>query len=224
MQWTVKKAAEFLQVPEDTVYEWIRRRGLPATEFNGRYHFNRLKLLDWAQENQLPILVANGVDLPSLEEALQAGGFHAGIPGNDKPDIFRNILDRLPFPPELDRGWVLQMILSREKEGSTGVGKGIAIPHARHPILLQVGKPLVAFCTLKEPLDFGATDGRRVSSLFLIVSPSIRLHLHLLERLGHALRDPEFSRLVQAGGPFLKVLERLSEVERSIPHTIEKIP
>lgn len=217
MQWTIKETAEFLQVPEERIYEWIRHRGLPTTQFNGRYHFNRLKLLDWAQENQLPILVQNGTDLPTLKDALRDGGFYPGLSAPDKSTLFDHILRSMPLPKGVDLELIHQLILSREQEGSTAVGRGIAIPHARHPILLRTGKPLVAFCALKDPLDFGAPDGQKVSALFLIISPSIRLHLHLLERLGHALRDKEFSRLVQEGGTFPKILARLEEIEGSIP-------
>jgi nitrogen PTS system EIIA component len=209
MQWTVKEASEFLQVPEDTIYDWIDKRGLPSTRFNGRYHFNRLKLIDWAQENRVPFLVQNGVDLPSLREALEEGGIYENIRGDDKPGIFKNIVDLLKIPSKEDRELICQMILSREKEGSTDLGNGIAVPHARHPILLQVAKPMVALCYLKNPIRFGGPEGTPVFVLFVILTPSIRLHLHFLERLGYALRDKEFSKLILSQAPKSKIMDRL---------------
>jgi nitrogen PTS system EIIA component len=209
MQWTVKEASEFLQVPEDTIYDWIDKKGLPSTRFNGRYHFNRLKLIDWAQENRVPFLVKNGVDLPSLREALEEGGIHENIPGDDKPTLFKNIVDLLMIPSKEDRQLICQMILSREREGSTDLGNGIAIPHARHPILLQVAKPMVALCYLKNPIRFSRPEGKPVFVLFVILTPSIRLHLHFLERLGYALRDTEFSKLILSQAPKSKIMDRL---------------
>ena len=214
MQWTVKEASEFLQVPEDTIYDWIQKKDLPTTKFNGRYHFNRLKLIDWAQENRVPFLVQNGVNLPSLREALEAGGIHENIPGEDKPGLFKNIVDLLKIPSGEDRKLICQMILSREKEGSTQLGNGIAVPHARHPILLQVAKPMVALCYLKNPVKFGEAGGTPVFVLFVILSPSIRMHLHFLERLVSALRDKEFSRLVLSQAPKSKIMDRLKLLEK----------
>src|SRR5579883_1501001 len=176
MQWTVKEASNFFQVPEDTIYEWIEGKALPANRFNGRYHFNRLKLIDWAQENRIPFLVQNGVNLPSLGEALKAGGIHASLPGKDKPEIFKNLVDLLKIPTAEDRELVCQLMLSREKEGSTDLGNGIALPHARHPILLQISQPLVSLAYLKTPIPFGAPSTPPVFVLFLILSPSIRMH------------------------------------------------
>ena len=214
MQWTVKEASEFLQVPEDTIYDWIQKKDLPTTKFNGRYHFNRLKLVDWAQENRVPFLVQNGVNLPSLREALEAGGIHENIQGEDKPGLFKNIVDLLKIPSGEDRKLICQMILSREKEGSTQLGNGIAVPHARHPILLQVAKPMVALCYLKNPVNFGEPGGTPVFVLFVILSPSIRMHLHFLERLVSALRDKEFSRLVLSQAPKSKIMDRLKFLEK----------
>ncbi len=210
MQWTVKEASVFLQVPEDTLFDWIDKRALPATRFNGRYHFNRLKLTDWAHENGVPLLIPNGVDLPSLREALEVGGIYENIQGVDKPEIFKNIMKLLNIPEEEDRELVCQMILSREREGSTELGNGIAIPHARHPILLHVAKPMVALCYLKNPVPFGESDRPPVSVLFVILSPSIRMHLHFLERLGYALRDDEFSSLVLSRAHPTKIMDRLA--------------
>ena len=214
MQWTVKEASEFLQVEEDTIYDWIKKKGLPSTRFNGRYHFNRLKLIDWAHENRVPFLVQNGINLPSLREALEEGGIYENIQGSDKPEIFKNIVNLLKVPSEDDRKLICQMILSREKEGSTELGNGIAIPHARHPILLQVARPMVALCYLKNPVKFGDPDGNPVFTLFVILSPSIRMHLHFLERLGFALRDKEFSNLVLTQAPKLKIMDRLKFLEK----------
>ncbi len=210
MQWTVKEASEFLQITEDTLFDWIEKKDLPTTRFNGRYHFNRMKLIDWAHENGVPVLIPNGVDLPSLKEALEEGGIYENIEGTDKPGIFKNIVNFLKIPLEEDRELVYQMILSREKEGSTDLGNGIAIPHARHPILLHVAKPMVALCYLKNPVPFGEPGRPPVSVLFVILSPSIRMHLHFLERLGFALRDKEFSDLVLARAAQVKIMDRLA--------------
>ena len=126
MQWTVKEAAEFLKVSEDTVYEWIQERGLPATMFNDRYHFNRIKLLDWAHENQVPVFVQNKNQYPTLQTVLREGGIHRDIEGTDLPTVLKDIVGRLPLPKGSNRDMIWRMLLAREQEGSTALGNGIA--------------------------------------------------------------------------------------------------
>ena len=86
------------------------------------------------------------------------------------------------------------MILARESLGSTGFGGGIAIPHVRNPIVLHIPRPMITLCFLETPIEFGAIDGMPVHTLFTLVSPTVRAHLHLLSRLTYGLRLPDFSR------------------------------
>jgi PTS system nitrogen regulatory IIA component len=84
------------------------------------------------------------------------------------------------------------VLLAREALGSTGIGGGIAIPHPRNPIVLHVDHPTIAVCFLTAPVEFRSLDGQPVHTLFTLVSPTVRTHLHLLSRLAHALKDGSF--------------------------------
>ena len=81
--------------------------------------------------------------------------------------------------------------MARESLGSTGIGDGIAIPHVRNPIVMHIPRPTITLCFLEHPIDFGALDGQPVHTLFTIVSPTVRAHLHLLLPPGlRAARQP----------------------------------
>lgn len=217
MQWTVKDAAEFLKVPEDTIFEWIQQRGLPATMFNDRYHFNRIKLLDWAHENQVPVFVQNKNQYPTLQTVLREGGIHRDIDGNDLSSVLKDIVGRLSLPSGSNRDMIWRMLLAREQEGSTALGNGIAIPHARHPIILGVQHTLLALCFLKTPLALDAPDGQPVFALFVMVTPNIQSHLHYLQRLGHILRDDELSKMLQIRGGDDSIFTQLGVLEDALP-------
>ncbi len=217
MQLSVPEAALLLQVPEDTVYRWIRDRGLPASQFNGRYHLNKVWLLEWAHDKGIPLKLDSSEQLPGLEDALGRGGVHFDIPGATKLQVLQASVARLPLPADVDRGYLYEMLVMRESQGSTGFGRGIAIPHTRGPILLHVPAPFVAVGYLAQPVDFAAQDGQPVSALFIQVTPTIRNHLHLLSRLGRVLQDGPFVRLVQARAQLPQLLERVRAVE-SAPH------
>ncbi len=97
------------------------------------------------------------------------------------------------LPEEVDRKFLLSVILARESLGSTGFGRGIAIPHVRNPIVLHIPRPMITLCFLETPIEFGAIDGQPVHTLFTLISPTVQAHLHLLSRLTYGLRQAQFS-------------------------------
>jgi nitrogen PTS system EIIA component len=196
MQLSVRDAASLLNVSEDTIYRWVKEGVLPAYHINEQYRFNRAELLEWATSRQLEIStdvfrdeIRARAPLASLSDALEAGDVLYGVEGDDKPSVLRNIITALALPAEVDREFLYQVLLAREALGSTGIGDGIAIPHVRNPVILHITKPAVTLCFLKRAIDFQAIDGRPVSTLFMLITPTVRAHLHLLSRLGFVLRD-----------------------------------
>ena len=205
MQIDVKEAARLLSVSEKTIYRWIKQGDLPTYRINDLYRFNRAELLEWATARRVgvsPDIFADGGTsedpLPGLEEAIRAGGIHYRVTGATKADVLASIVDLMQLPEEVDKKFLLSVILARESLGSTGFGGGIAIPHVRNPIVLHIPRPTITLCFLETPIEFGAIDGKPVSILFTMVSPTVRAHLHLLSRLTFGLRRPEFQEPVAA--------------------------
>ena len=207
MKLSVKDAAKLLNVSEKTIYRWIKQETLPVYRINEQFRFNRAELLEWATSQRIPISPeifaeeeAGGGPLPSLSEALKAGGVAYRVGGSDKPAVLHAVVDVLNLPEEVDREFLYQVLFARESLGSTGIGGGIAIPHVRNPIVLHVAKPTVTLCFLDHPIDFGAIDGKPVTTLFTLISPTVRAHLHLLSRLGFVLQKPEFKAALAREG------------------------
>ncbi|NLF33070.1 MAG: PTS transporter subunit EIIA [Planctomycetes bacterium] len=203
MRLRVRDAAELLNVSEKTIYRWIARKILPVHRVNEQYRFNRAELLEWASAERISISPKmleepEDAEIPTLAEALRAGGIHYRVGGTDKPSALRHVVEVLPLPGEVDREFLLQVLLARESVGSTAIGAGIAIPHVRNPITLHVAQPIVALCFLEHGIDFQAMDGRPVHTLFTIVSPTIRAHLNLLSKLAYGLKGLPFAEAVAA--------------------------
>jgi PTS system nitrogen regulatory IIA component len=228
MQLTVKDVAGLLNVAEKTVYRWIDERKLPGYRLSGQYRFNRAELLEWATANKVNVspnifqeTETESSQLPELSDALQVGGVYYRLSGTDKPSALRSVVEILRLPDEVDREFLLQVLLAREALESTGIGEGIAIPHVRNPIVLHVPKPMVTLCFLETPVDFGALDGKPVHALFTMISPTVKAHLHLLSRLAFALRDAELKSLVANQGnreDIFAALRRVSEsLKRPVP-------
>jgi PTS system nitrogen regulatory IIA component len=223
MKLTVRDAARLLNVAEKTIYRWIKQGTIPAYQISDQYRFNRAELLEWATSRKIsvsPEIFAEpeGGESPppSLSEALRAGGVHYRVGGTDKASVLHAVVDMMKLPEEVDREFLYQVLLAREALGSTGIGEGIAIPHVRNPIVLHLSRPMVTLCFLERPVDFGALDGHPVTTLFALISPTVRAHLHLMSRLGFALRGPAFKDAILRQAPREEILAELERAEGAI--------
>jgi len=88
---------------------------------------------------------------------------------------------------------VLEVLMQRERLGSTGIGSGIAIPHGK---LANLDRLFGMFARLERPVDFEALDGQPVDLLFLLLAPEAAGadHLKALARVARLLREPEIAR------------------------------
>lgn len=102
-----------------------------------------------------------------LEKLLQEDRIVLNMKAKTKEEVLQELLDATGLPED-KKGAVLEALLKRESIGSTGIGKGIAIPHTRSLILdkvyLVVGRS-------KEGVDFDALDGKPVHLFFLLCAP-----------------------------------------------------
>lgn len=219
MQLTVRDVAELLNVSEKSVYRWITDGNLPAYRVSGQYRFNRAELLEWATARKVNVSPkifeeseAGAAELPDLAEALQVGGIYYRMGGKNKEEVLRGVVDTMRLPDEVDRNFLLQVLMAREALESTAIGDGIAIPHVRNPIVLHVPKAIVMLSFLEKPVAFGALDGEPVHTLFSLVSPTVRSHLHLLSRIVFALRDPGFKEIILRQGNREEILEGVRRV------------
>jgi nitrogen PTS system EIIA component len=215
--------AALLNIEEGTVLKWIKKEKLPATLVSGSYRINRVDLLEWATDHAIKVppelFAAAETDLhyPTLSEALEAGGVHCGVPGQDKFEVLRSVVNLLKLPPQMDPEFLLQVLVAREALGTTAVGGGIAIPHVRNPILLQNRPaPTITLCFLENPIDFGALDGEPVRILFMLTSPTVKVHLHLLSRLAYALHDQQFRATLTLACDPVGILEAARRFEREM--------
>jgi PTS system nitrogen regulatory IIA component len=91
---------------------------------------------------------------------------------------------------DLDAKEVFEAVLEREKLGSTGVGEGVAIPHAR---IHSLKRPVGGFARLLEPADFEAIDERRADLVFMLLAPTDAGadHLRALARAARVFRQEQ---------------------------------
>jgi mannitol/fructose-specific phosphotransferase system IIA component (Ntr-type) len=110
----------------------------------------------------------------------------------DKDDALRQMIDALAAAkaiPKAKAKEICKEVLDRERQASTGIGKGVGIPHARSAHAKQVA---LAIARIPGGIDFGAVDGERVRVVLLLVSPQARPEEHLaaMRSIVGMVRDP----------------------------------
>jgi PTS system nitrogen regulatory IIA component len=116
----------------------------------------------------------------------------------DKTQLLRELARRAAAAVSLDQRLIFDALQAREALGSTGLGKGFALPHAR---LDALSRSFALFVRLGRPIDFAAIDDHRVDLVILLLTPAGAgsQHLTTLAALSRPLRDEAFvQRLRQA--------------------------
>ena len=196
MQLTFYDIERAFEIKEKVLYQWLNARGMPAVKANDQYYFNSVDVLEWALKERIPLTPGalklcekSHHEQDIMTPAILRGGVYAGIKGERREDVLANVMDLMPLPEHVQRPALLEMLLSREQMGTTGIGNGIAIPHVKHPVILAGLEPVVGVFFLENKVDFDAIDGEKVHTLFLILSSSFKGHLSLLSRLAFCLQE-----------------------------------
>jgi nitrogen PTS system EIIA component len=223
MQLTVRDASALLKLPEKTLYRFIKRNEIPFYRLKKTYFFSRAELLEWAIARSIDISPDFfGKDtahdqLPLLADALDNGGVYPVAGCRTKPEVLRKVVLLIPGVGASDKELIFKGLMARETLGSTAIGNGIAIPHVRNPIVLNIKGPSILLCFLENPIDFGALDGKKVTTMFTMISPTARVHLHLLARLSYVLQNHSVKNILKPTHDPAKILSCIRDVEKNIP-------
>ena len=135
-----------------------------------------------------------------IRELVGTGAVVADLKGRTKRAVIAELVDCLAQAgEELDPGAVLEALLEREKLGTTGIGNGIAIPHAKAE---SVKRMALAVGRSSSGIAYRSLDGRPVRLVFLLVAPRQEPgpHIKALACLARVLRDPEVQKRLLAAG------------------------
>ena len=136
-----------------------------------------------------------------LREFLRDDAVDLSLAARGKDDVLKELIKLLRLDDKAE-GMLYKMLKRRENLGSTGIGRGIAIPHCRS---LVVNKLRVAFGRKREGVDFKAIDDKPVYFFFLIVAPPLEVsnqYLPVLGKIAQFSKDPEVpDRLLKISQP-----------------------
>lgn len=200
MKLSMDRVADGLNLSESTLKRWIRQGRIPLQRSGKDVLFSPAALEKWAHEHHLPFSLNQDQEAVekeasstcSLVSAMQRGEVHYHVDGDAPDTALRSAVGRVSFLTLEDQEELFQKLIAREQLASTGIGNGIAIPHPREPLSHPPEAPVIITCFLEKPINYNAIDDKPVFVLFLLISPTVKLHLHMLSRLSFCIRNHEF--------------------------------
>lgn len=211
------QAADYLQINRATLDRWMRQ-GLLANAGLGQAGIDSGALEGWARRRGISVREVPRTQAVAAEnllaDAIERGVLRSQVPAEDARGAIAATVGGLDLD-EAARGQLLENVLQRERMAATALGHGIAIPHPRRPPQELVQQPVVHVSFLAEPLDWAAPDQGLVHTVFLLLSPSMPLHLQLLSRIAFALRSPGLEAFLKTQPSRAALVARLHAISKT---------
>ena len=153
-----------------------------------------------------------------LHELLSPATIKLALAARDRDGVLQELVNLIPKIEEHPtmRDTLLRALHEREQLHSTGIGDGIALPHARNALVGLVDHPVIIFGRHPTGIPYGAIDGKPAQLFFLLVAPTVTLHLAVLARISRVLNNPRLRQsLLNADRPE-KALELIKEAETKL--------
>jgi len=148
-----------------------------------------------------------------LTQILQPACVKVPLEGKDKNSIITELVDLLDANGLLlDKNVALDAVLMREQTRSTGIGSGIAIPHGKCKAVKEL---VMTIGIAHEPIDFASVDGKPVTIVILLVSPTDQTgpHIQALAKISRLMLDGQFKQELEKAPSAEQVYELLSNKE-----------
>jgi mannitol/fructose-specific phosphotransferase system IIA component (Ntr-type) len=150
-----------------------------------------------------------------LSELISPAMINLNLKSADREAVLEELVCQIPAiagDPQA-RNTLLRALHEREALYSTGIGDGVALPHARNALVGIVDRPVIVFGRHGRGIPYGAIDGAPAKLFFLLVAPTVTQHLAVLARLSRLLHDAKVRQDLLAAASPEKALAIIREAE-----------
>lgn len=134
----------------------------------------------------------------NIGDLILRGGVIGNVDADTPFEVYEQIKTKIRLPKSVTPALLLEGLSAREKVLSTAVGRGIALPHCRDILLTGSDEQQITVVYLKEPIDMNAPDGRKVDTMFVLLTSNSQSHLQVLSRLAGLIKDDSFVELLRS--------------------------
>ena len=148
-----------------------------------------------------------------LAQLIHRGGVFKNVEGSTPQEIYSKVCKMIDLPAGMTSETVYNALCDREAVLSTAVGNGIALPHARAPIMRDASEQRICVVYLKNPIDMKAPDEREVFVMFVLLAHNSQIHLKVLSSLAALFRDPKFKKALELRSDEATLASIIKELE-----------
>ncbi len=149
-----------------------------------------------------------------IAELIHRGGIFMDVEGTTPEEIYKNVTKMIKLPEEMTEEQVYNALCAREKVLSTAVGNGIALPHARSPIMKEEEDQRICVVYLKNHIDMKAPDERLVYVMFILLTQNSQVHLQVLSGLAGLFRSLRFRKALESKVGEVELLSLIRELDK----------
>lgn len=153
-----------------------------------------------------------------LADLISPDTINLNLQGADREAVFEQLVDQVPELAQQPqaRQTLLKALHEREQLHSTGIGDGVALPHARNALVGLVGKPVIIFGRHAKGIPYDAIDGGPAKLFFLVIAPTVTQHLSVLARISRLLRDAAVRNALLSADTAKKAHSLIREAEAEL--------
>jgi nitrogen PTS system EIIA component len=153
-----------------------------------------------------------------LSDLLSPATINLDLQSADRDSVLSELVNQIPqlAGQPAARQTLLRALRERERLHSTGIGDGVALPHARNALVGLVDDSLMVFGRHPRGIPYDAIDGVPARLFFLLLAPTVTQHLAILARLSRILRDPMLRQNLLAADKAEKVISLIREAEARV--------
>ena|SRR5258705_1173705 len=153
-----------------------------------------------------------------LSELLSTATINLNLRSLDRDTVLDELVNQIPELADQPaaRQTLLRALHEREQLHSTGIGDGIALPHARNALVGLVDHSIIVFGRHSKGIPYGAIDKIPTQLFFLLIAPTVTQHLAILARISRLLRDPKLRQLLLSTDRPEKVINTIKEAEAKL--------
>jgi len=219
---SVAQVAASLHMSRREIIRMAEEEILPARKVKGEWHFRPGEISNWVDQNLHSLADRRAKDRhPAhhddllLEPALKPLGIAVNVLAKTKASVIRELVSLAErVDPAIDAAALTELVLEREKTGSTALQDGVAVPHPARPIYCEA--PVIAALRTAQPIVFGQRDGGLTDLFFLICCPNHVEHLLFLGRLCRLLIDRHVQDDLRAASDAVTFHDVVIKAERKL--------
>ena len=133
----------------------------------------------------------------NIGDLILRGGVIGNVDANTPFEVYEQIKTKIKLPKSVTPDILQEGLSARERVLSTAVGRGIALPHCRDILLSGSDEQQITVIYLKNPIDMNAPDGRKVDTMFVLLTSNSQSHLQVLSRLAGLIKNDSFVELLR---------------------------